>query len=99
MGTSAWDSEGNPKKRTIVIEKGVMTNFLFDQKLATLLNERSTGNAQLNPNKGGNMSIEMNNLVVNPGTKTLLIVCMLITLSGAILYIDCIFSPSNLNCP
>ncbi|UYP48198.1 hypothetical protein NEF87_004483 [Candidatus Lokiarchaeum ossiferum] len=71
LGTSAWDSEGNPKQRTPIIENGVMTNFLFDQKFATLLNEYSTGNAQRKPSKGGDMTIEFNNLVVNPGDQSL----------------------------
>ena len=71
LGTSAWDSEGNPKKKTTIIENGVMTNFLFDQKFATLMDCQSTGNAQRKPSKGGNMSIELNNLVVKPGQQPL----------------------------
>ncbi|MHA1675355.1 MAG: TldD/PmbA family protein [Promethearchaeota archaeon] len=71
LNTSAWDSEGNPKQRTEVISKGIMQNFLYDQKYATLLNQESTGNAQLNPKRGGSINIAMNNLVVEPGNQCL----------------------------
>ncbi|MHA1889079.1 MAG: TldD/PmbA family protein [Promethearchaeota archaeon] len=71
LNTSAWDSEGNPKQRTEIIHKGVMKHYLYDQKYATLLNSESTGNAQLKHKRGGNISIEMNNLVVAPGNHPL----------------------------
>ena len=71
LNTSAWDSEGNPKQRTEVISHGIMQNYLYDQKYATLLNQESTGNAQLNPKWGGSINIEMNNLVVEPGDQSL----------------------------
>ncbi|MHA1610470.1 MAG: TldD/PmbA family protein [Promethearchaeota archaeon] len=71
LNTSSWDSEGNPKQRTEVISNGIMKNFLYDQKYATLLNKESTGNAQLNPKRGGSINIAMNNLVVEPGEQTL----------------------------
>ncbi|MCF2141101.1 MAG: TldD/PmbA family protein [Candidatus Lokiarchaeota archaeon] len=71
LNTSAWDSEGNPKQRTVIINKGIMEHYLFDQKYATLLNRKSTGNAQLKPKRGGSISIEINNLVVEPGKRQL----------------------------
>ena len=71
LNTSAWDSEGNPKRTTPIITDGIMTNYLFDTKFATLLNKESTGNAQRKPSTGGVMQIEMNNLIVKPGTQSL----------------------------
>ncbi len=71
LGTSSWDSEGFPKQRTPVIENGIMKNFLFDQKFATLLNTKSTGNAQRKSKNSGNMSIEFNNLIILSGDQSL----------------------------
>lgn len=71
LNTSAWDSEGNPKQRTVVIKDGVMENYLYDQLYATLLGQESTGNAQLKPKRGGQINIEMNNLIVKPGYLSL----------------------------
>jgi PmbA protein len=71
LNTSSWDSEGNPKQKTCLIEKGIMKNFLYDQKFATLMNAESTGNAQRKPTAGGVMQIEINNLVISPGDRPL----------------------------
>ena len=71
MNTSAWDSEGYPKKRNIVIENGIMKNFLYDNKFASLMATKSTGNAQRDPKQGGVMGIEFNNIVIQPGKRGL----------------------------
>ncbi len=71
LHTSAWDSEGFPKQRTVLIKNGIMNNFIYDQTFATLLHKKSTGNAQRYPQKGGNMEIEINNLMVEPGNHSL----------------------------
>ncbi len=71
LNSSEWDSEGCPKKSTTIIDKGIMKNFIFDQKFAQLSGRTSTGNAQRKPSRGGNISIEINNLIVEPGSESL----------------------------
>ncbi len=71
LNTSAWDSEGFPKRKTVVIDKGIMKNFLFDQRFASLMGKKSTGNAQRKVDEGGIMNIEFNNLVVQAGKRPL----------------------------
>jgi PmbA protein len=64
MGTSPFDGEGVPTRRTVVFEKGVLQNHLFDTYYARKLGAKSTGNAS-----GGN--IGPNNFYLEPGTGTL----------------------------
>lgn len=45
FGTSKFDDEGVPKQKTSVIEKGVLTNFLYDNYAAKREKRESTGNA------------------------------------------------------
>ena len=71
LNSSEWDSEGNPKQSTTIIENGIIKNFIFDQKYAQLTGRTSTGNAQRKPSRGGNIEIELNNLIVNPGSISL----------------------------
>jgi PmbA protein len=68
LRTSSWDGEGNPKQTNMIIEKGTMKNYLFDQKYAKLLNEKSTGNSARILQAGGNTTIGINNLVIKPGS-------------------------------
>nr|MDO8133250.1 TldD/PmbA family protein [Candidatus Njordarchaeum guaymaensis] len=42
--SAPFDDEGNPQKRTSIINNGVFENFIYDQKHALMLNEKSTGN-------------------------------------------------------
>ncbi len=42
--SSPFDDEGNPQRRTTVIEKGVFQNYLYDQKYALNMREKPTGN-------------------------------------------------------
>jgi predicted Zn-dependent protease len=71
LNTSAWDGDGNPKQTTPIIEKGVMKTHLYDEKYARLLGKSSTGNATRHPEIGGVVNIEMNNLVIEPGSQPL----------------------------
>ncbi len=43
--TSKFDAEGVPRQKTLVIEKGVLKNFLYDSYSANIVGEESTGNA------------------------------------------------------
>jgi PmbA protein len=45
FGTSKFDDEGVPKQKTSIIEKGVLTNFLYDNYTAKRERRESTGNA------------------------------------------------------
>ncbi|HET7481677.1 MAG TPA: TldD/PmbA family protein [Actinomycetota bacterium] len=44
-GSSPWDAEGTPSRRTSVIADGVLTSFLYDLKSARREGRASTGNA------------------------------------------------------
>lgn len=70
MGSSAWDGDGNPKRSTIIVEKGIMKNFIFDQKYSSIMNSKSTGNGNKLLNSGGSVGISVNNLVVKPGSNS-----------------------------
>jgi len=71
LNSSEWDSEGCPKKSITIIDKGIMKNFIYDQKFAQLSGRTSTGNAQRKTSQGGNINIEINNLIVEPGSTSL----------------------------
>ncbi len=45
FGTSPFDGEGLPTRRTVVIERGVLKNYLLNTYTARKLNMQSTGNA------------------------------------------------------
>ncbi|MEM3824733.1 MAG: TldD/PmbA family protein [Candidatus Bathyarchaeia archaeon] len=45
IGTSKFDDEGVPKQKTPIIEKGVLTNILYDNYAAKREKRESTGNA------------------------------------------------------
>ncbi len=45
FGTSPFDGEGLPTRRTIIVEKGVLKNYLLNTYTGRKLNMQSTGNA------------------------------------------------------
>ncbi|MFP3985797.1 MAG: metallopeptidase TldD-related protein, partial [Candidatus Bathyarchaeia archaeon] len=45
MMTRAFDDEGNPRKKTTILEKGVLKSFLFDTYTSKKEGTQSTGNA------------------------------------------------------
>ncbi|MDD3845126.1 MAG: TldD/PmbA family protein [Syntrophorhabdaceae bacterium] len=45
-GTYAFDDEGVPSQRTVLVEKGVLTNYLFDRFHAMKHSTASTGNGR-----------------------------------------------------
>ncbi|HTD55102.1 MAG TPA: metallopeptidase TldD-related protein [Silvibacterium sp.] len=45
FGTSPFDGEGLPARRTVVVERGVLTNYLLNTYTARKLGMKSTGNA------------------------------------------------------
>jgi PmbA protein len=44
FGTSPFDDEGVPSRRTVIIENGVLKNYLFNTYSARKLNAKTTGN-------------------------------------------------------
>jgi PmbA protein len=45
FGTSPFDGEGLPTRRTVIIERGVLKNYLLNTYIARKLDMQSTGNA------------------------------------------------------
>lgn len=45
FGTSPFDGEGLPTRRTVIVERGVLKNYLLNTYVARKLNMASTGNA------------------------------------------------------
>lgn len=77
--SSPFDDEGNPQRRTTIIEKGVFKNCICDQQYAMALGRDPTGNGikplgiLLNPlNKDTSpVRTALTNLSVKPGTMSL----------------------------
>lgn len=64
LGSSPFDAEGVPTRRTVVFERGVLRTFLYDTYYARRLGAKSTGNAA-----GG--GIGPNNFYLEAGTRSL----------------------------
>lgn len=63
LGTQPYDSEGVPTQKTVVIEKGILKNFLCNTYAGKKLNLRSTGNAD-------NTGVGPNNFYLLPGISS-----------------------------
>ncbi|MFP2909027.1 TldD/PmbA family protein [Pyxidicoccus sp. 3LFB2] len=68
LATAPFDGEGVPTRRTPILDKGVMTGFLYDAFTARKAKARTTGNASRNYN--GLPSIGTTNLYLEAGTKS-----------------------------
>ncbi|MBM3775420.1 MAG: TldD/PmbA family protein [Acidobacteria bacterium] len=68
FGTSPFDDEGVPSRRTVVIERGVLRSYLLNTYAARKLGLRTTGNASRG--LAGNPGIGHGNLFVEKGVKT-----------------------------
>jgi PmbA protein len=69
LRTGIFDAEGVPHRKTSVIEKGVLKNFLYDNYTANKQGKESTGNAS----RAGYLStpdIEATNFRIMPGTTS-----------------------------
>jgi PmbA protein len=64
LGSSPFDGEGTPTRRTLVFERGVLRSLLYDSYYARRLGARTTGNSA-----GG--GIGANNFYLEPGERTL----------------------------
>lgn len=68
FGTSPFDGEGLASRRTVVVEKGVLKNYLLNTYTGRKLGMPSTGNASRG--LAGNPGIGAGNLFLEPGAKT-----------------------------
>ena len=68
FGTSPFDGEGVPTRRTVVIENGVLQSYLLNTYTAKKLGLRTTGNASRG--LAGTPGIGPGNYFLQPGTKT-----------------------------
>jgi PmbA protein len=68
FGSSPYDDEGVPSRRTVVIENGVLRNYLLNSYTARKLGLKTTGNASRGIT--GNASIGHGNLYLEKGALT-----------------------------
>ncbi len=68
FGTSPFDGEGLPSRRTVVVSEGVLQTYLLNSYAGRKLGMRSTHNASRG--LAGAPGIGAGNLYVEPGTKT-----------------------------
>ena len=69
FGTSPFDSEGVPSRKTVVVENGVLKSYLLNTYTAKKLNLQTTGNASRG--LAGTPGIGPGNFFLQPGTKTM----------------------------
>jgi PmbA protein len=67
FGSSPFDDEGVPSRRTVVIENGVLRNWLLNSYTARKLGLRTTGNATRGIT--GNAGVGHGNMFVQPGPQ------------------------------
>jgi PmbA protein len=68
FGTSPFDDEGVPSRRTVVIERGVLKSYLMNTYAARKLGLKTTGNASRGLT--GNAGIGHGNLYLEKGTRS-----------------------------
>jgi len=68
FGTSPFDDEGVPSRRTMVIERGVLRNYLLNTYAARKLGMKTTGNAARG--LAGNADIGHGNFYLEGGAQT-----------------------------
>ena len=68
FGTSPFDDEGVPTRRTVVIEKGVLRSYLLNSYTARKLGLKTTGNASRG--LAGNAGVGNGNLYIEKGDNS-----------------------------
>jgi PmbA protein len=68
FGTSPFDGEGVPTRRTVIIEKGQLKSYLLNTYTAKKLKMTTTGNASRG--LAGTPGIGVGNFFLEPGTRT-----------------------------
>lgn len=67
FGTSPFDAEGLPSRRTVIVEHGILRNYILNTYAGRKLGMKSTGNA--GRGLAGNPYITSGNLFLEPGTQ------------------------------
>ena len=68
FGTRPFDAEGLPTRRTLLVERGILKNYVMNTYTARKLNMKSTGNASRG--LAGNPGIGAGNFYLEAGTQT-----------------------------
>jgi PmbA protein len=68
LGSRPFDGEGLPSRRTVVVERGVLTSYLLDTYSARRLGLAATGHAARE--NGGGVTVGYTNLYLEPGPWT-----------------------------
>ncbi len=68
FGTAAFDGEGLPTRRTVLVEKGILKSYVTNTYTARKLGLKSTGNASRG--LAGNPGIGAHNFFLEPGKDT-----------------------------
>lgn len=68
LGSSPFDDEGVPSRRTVVIERGVLKSYLLNTYTARKLGLKTTGNAARG--LGGNAGVGPGNFFLAPGSRS-----------------------------
>ena len=68
FGTRPFDAEGLPTRRTVLVERGILKNYVMNTYTARKLNMKSTGNASRG--LAGNPGIGAGNFYLEAGTQT-----------------------------
>ncbi|HZY61187.1 MAG TPA: TldD/PmbA family protein, partial [Edaphobacter sp.] len=68
FGTTPFDGEGLPTRRTVLVERGILKNYVLNTYTAKKLGMQSTGNASRG--LAGNPGIGAGNFYLEPGTLT-----------------------------
>jgi PmbA protein len=66
-GSSSWDGEGVPSSRTVLMDRGVVSSYLYDLKYARRFKAKPTGNASRSP--GSLPGVGFSNLHLLPGER------------------------------
>jgi len=74
LASSPGDAEGTPSQKTVLVDEGVLSSFLYDYAHAQVDGAASTGNAGRNGAKSP-PGITPTNLYLAPGTKTFQDLC------------------------
>lgn len=69
IGSYAFDGEGVPAQRTVLLESGILTNFLYNLEHARMDGVPSTGNCVRGT--GSLPEVGASNLFITPGTRNL----------------------------
>jgi PmbA protein len=67
FGTSPFDAEGLPSRRTVIVEKGVLRSYVLNTYAGRKLGMKSTGNA--GRGLAGNPYLDAGNLFLEAGTQ------------------------------